>query len=346
MSLLVYGSYGYTGKLVCQRLVEEGVEPVLAGRRDTPLASQAGELGLEYVSLGLEDVEEIKTVLSGVDTLLNCAGPFINTYEPLLNACLETGTHYIDITGEIEVFEGISSYSDKAENVGVMLLPGAGFDVVPSDCLALHLKERLPSATHLALGFDALDDVSPGTALTLVENIDAGCVVRRNGELRRVPAAWRSQEIDFGNGPRTAVTIPWGDVSTAYHSTGIPNIEVYTAVSDVEHVLMRFSRYMGWLLGTDPVKGFMRYLVRNTVSGPDSESRAEGRCYMWGEVRDGGRAVTRLRLPNPYELTVRTVSCILQKVLSGDVNNGFQTPAKLYGADLILEIDGVERIDE
>lgn len=198
MTLLIYGSYGYTGQLITQELLDNGESPVLAGRNEEKLQRQAGEHGLEYESFPVEDGA---SRLEGVDVLLNCAGPFINTYEPVVEACLETGTHYLDITGEAEVFEAIAARDQDAAGRDVMLLPGVGFDVVPSDCLALHLKERLPTAEHLALGFDALNSMSPGTALTVVENIDAGGLVRRDGELERVPTVWRTREIDFGGGP-------------------------------------------------------------------------------------------------------------------------------------------------
>src|SRR3712207_3296995 len=146
----------------------------------------------------------------------------------MAEACLSAGVHYLDITGEIGVFEALAARDAQARAAGVMLMPGVGFDVVPTDCLAAHLKRRLPSATRLALGFEAAGRLSRGTARTVIENLGAGGLVRQGGELKRVPAAWRTRVIDFGAGPRTAMTIPWGGVVTAYHSTGIPTIEVYT----------------------------------------------------------------------------------------------------------------------
>lgn len=343
MTPLIYGSYGYTGQLILDEALDRGLSPTLGGRNEEELQRQAGEHGLESQVFPVSDAADM---LDGVDVLLNCAGPFIHTHEPLVEACVETGTHYLDITGEAEVFEAIAARDNDAAERGVMLLPGVGFDVVPSDCLALHLKERVPTASHLALGFDALDSMSPGTALTVVENIDAGGLVRSDGELRRVPTAWKTRTIDFGDGERTATTIPWGDVSTAYHSTGIPNIEVYTAVGGAELTAMRSSRYLGWLLGSPPVKGLLKSVVRAAVDGPGEEERSGDGSYMWGEVHNGGSAVSRLRLPNTYTLTARTAAETLERVLNGDVKPGYQTPATAYGADFVLDIEGVERRDE
>src|SRR5262249_28979314 len=143
--------------------------------------------------------------IRGVTVVLHCAGPFSRTARPMVDACLQTGSHYLDVTGEEEVFEALAARSGEARAAGVMLLPGSGFDVVPSDCLAAHLKRRLPSATHLALGFLGGAGMSRGTLTTIVENLSAGGLVRRDGMLTHVPAAWKTRVIDFGTGPRKAI---------------------------------------------------------------------------------------------------------------------------------------------
>src|SRR4029077_2442530 len=167
---------------------------------------------------------------------------------------------------EIAVFEALAARTTEAAAARVMLLPGAGFDVVPSDCLAAHLRRRLPTATRLALGLQSLGGrLSRGTATTIVENISRGSMVRENGKLRSVPAAWKTRVIDFGNGPVKAMNIPWGDISTAFYSTGIPNIEVYMAAPFRTRVPARESRYLGWLLGSALVQ---RQLKRRIQAGP------------------------------------------------------------------------------
>src|SRR5262245_60401783 len=226
---LIYGANGYTGALIARAAVVRGHRPVLAGRNAETLAALAAELGVEYRVFALDVPGQVAAEISGMQAVLHCAGPFAHTYSPMADACLHAGVHYLDITGEVAVFEGLVARSAAAQAAGVMLLPGVGFDVVPSDCLAAHLKRRLPSATHLALGFQSLGRVSRGTATTMAENIHRGGLVRRDGVLRRVPAAWKTRVIDFGTGPVKAITIPWGDLSTAFHSTAIPNIEVYMA---------------------------------------------------------------------------------------------------------------------
>jgi short subunit dehydrogenase-like uncharacterized protein len=246
------------------------------------------------------------------------------------------------------VFESLARRNEEARAAGIMALPGAGFDVVPSDCLALHLARRLPTATHLVLAMDAKAGLSRGTLRTMVENLAQGGAVRAGGVIQRVPAAWKSRRIDFGRGPRLAITIPWGDVSTAFYSTGIPNIEVYATGPASVRRSLKLTRGLGWLLGSRPVQGFLKARVQAGPPGPTAEERASRRTYFWGEVRDasGRRASTRLVTPEGYALTSQTALAIVERVLRGDAPAGFQTPAKAYGPDLVLGVPGVERTDE
>src|SRR6056297_377347 len=227
-ALLIYGAYGYTGRLIAREAVAQGGSPVVAGRDGRAVARQADALGVEGRVIDLES-DDPASHLERFDAVVNCAGPFVDTAEPLVTACLETGTDYLDITGEFPVFESLRQRDDAARETGVTLLPGVGFDVVPSDCLAAFLADQLPDGDMLRLGIKSDGGLSRGTARTLVEHLGSGGVVRRNGRLIQVPAAFRTRAIDFGDGPEHAVTIPWGDVVTAAHSTGIESVEVYAA---------------------------------------------------------------------------------------------------------------------
>ena len=104
--------------------------------------------------------------------------------------------------------------------------------------------------------------LSRGTATTMVENLHHGGVVRRGGVLTPVPSAWKTRSIDFGRGPTTAMTIPWGDVSTAYHSTGIPDIEVYMAAPLRLRVLSRLAHLVSPLTATGVVQRFLKRRIQ------------------------------------------------------------------------------------
>lgn len=349
-SFLLYGSTGFVGDAIARLAVEQGLRPVLAGRNPGRVEAQAAELDLEHHAFGLDNTTAIDLALGETTVVLNCAGPFMHTFEPMVEGCLRTGTHYVDITGEIPVYEALAARDAQARAQGVMLLPGAGFDVVPTDCLAVHLKQRLPSATRLTLAFCSRGPagIPPGTANTMVETLPYGIRVRRNGELVPVPGGGRTRAIDFGDGPIEATLITWGNVFMAYHSTGIPNIEDYAVfpaelVSAVEMVW----RYMSPFLGLSPVQSLFKRIFR-ARAGSTVEERARTRTHVWGEVEDdqGRKATSRLHGPEAGVVwTSRAALACVEQVLSGNAPTGFQTPARAYGADFVMECEGVARED-
>jgi short subunit dehydrogenase-like uncharacterized protein len=345
---LIYGANGYTGHLIARLAASRGERPVLAGRNASEVERVAKDLGLEHRVFALADPAAVDQGLEGMDVVLHCAGPFSRTYRAMAEACFRTKTHYLDVTGEAVVFESLAARDAEARKAGILLLPGSGFDVVPSDCLALHLKNRLPSATHLSLGFQPIGGLSRGTATTMIENLHRGGLVRRGGRLVSVPAAWKTRVIDFGRGPRKAMTIPWGDVATAWRSTGIPDIEVFMAAPTRTRVATRLSRYVAPLLATRWVQDRLKSRIRSGPAGPTDEQRARGKSLLWGEATDdeGGRVVSRLATPEGYTLTAHAALAIVGKVLGGEAPVGYQTPAKAYGADFVLGLEGVTRTDE
>ncbi|NTU84136.1 MAG: NAD(P)H-binding protein [Chloroflexales bacterium] len=345
--LLIYGANGYTGELVARRALERGLRPTLAGRSAVGVAAVSRRLGLPSCVVSLDDGPGLDAALAGRAAVLHCAGPFSRTSRPMAEACLRTGVHYLDITGEIAVFEGLARRDGEAQAAGVMLLPGVGFDVVPSDCLAAHLGRRLPSATRLELAIRAVGRASRGTATTAVEGMGKGGAVRREGKIVPAPLGRLTRRVDFGRGPVDTLAIPWGDVSTAYHSTGIPNITVYAYMPSPVIAMLRLGGGLVPILGARAVQELLGGLVRRQPAGPSDEERARALTLLWGEVSDdqGRRVVARLRTPETYTLTAMTAVLIAEKVLSGQWAAGFQTPSRVYGPDLILEVEGVERVD-
>ena len=257
-TLLIYGANGYTGELITRMAAERGLKPILAGRNEAKVSELAAKYGFEHRAFSLDDTAKLDRALQEVDMVLHCAGPFSITSRPMVEACIRNKKHYTDITGEISVFETCAAFDKKATEAGVMVMPGVGFDVVPSDCLARHLKDRLPTATHLSLAFYGMGGLSHGTAATMTMNVGKGGAIRKDGKITGVKAAWKTREIDFGEVTKTGVTIPWGDVSTAYYSTGIPNIEVFTVVPPSNLKMMKVARYLGWLLATGPFQSYLQ----------------------------------------------------------------------------------------
>lgn len=344
---LIYGAYGYTGELITRLAVEKGYRPLLGGRDEVRLRRLAEELKLPYMAFNLTEEESLNRALQQVKVVLHCAGPFSRTARLMVYACLRNKVHYLDITGEIEVFEWIASQDALAKKAGIVLMPGAGFDVVPTDCLARYLKDQLPDAQHLELAFYGGQNISRGTALTMLENAHRGGMIRENGQLKKVPAAYKTRKIDFGHKQKETVTIPWGDVSTAYYSTGIPNITVYTAVSGGALTFMRASRFAGKLLGSAFVQNNLKKLVDARVKGPDQQQRSTGSSYVWGQVQNiqGESRVARLQTPEGYSLTSQTALLAAELLEDGKLEPGFYTPSLAFGPDFILQIPGTRRED-
>jgi short subunit dehydrogenase-like uncharacterized protein len=346
---LLYGASGFTGRLITRRAVQLGLRPLLAARDEAAVRALAEEHRLTHRSFELDDAAALDDALAVVPAVLHAAGPFVHTAAPMVEACLRTGTAYLDITGELDVFERLHAMDAIARAGGVLLLPGVGFDIVATDLLAAHLKRRLPAAVRLRLAFHAPGGMSRGTAATMVENLGRGGVVRRNRRITAVPPGWRRRTVDFGFGTRPArvTTIPWGDVSTAYHSTGIPDVEVYTRATAVQHALLVASRRMGWLVRATPVQQLIKVGVRAAPPGPAEENLRRGASFVWGQVEDdvGRRATARLRAPNAYTLTAMTAVDAMRRVLDGAAPAGFQTPSLAWGPDWILELEGVFRED-
>ncbi len=346
-TILIYGAYGYTGELCARFARDQGFEPVLAGRNRAKVEAVATRYGLPSRTFGLDDKRALDAGLDGVGVVLHCAGPFSRTAGPMLDACVRSGAHYLDITGEMEVFETVAAGSARFAAAGIMAMPGVGFDVVPSDCLAAHLKEALPDASELELGIHFGGGMSHGTATTVVENLHRDSAVRRGGTIRSIKAGSLSRTIDFGSGPRAAMAIPWGDVSTAYHSTGIPNITVYAAVPAGAILGSRLTSPVKSVFGLGPVRRLLQRWVDSQPAGPTDAKRKRGRTRLWGEVRNaaGDRRQARLEGPEGYTLTALTALAASRRAASGDAPVGFQTPSKAYGADFVLEFEGVVRED-
>lgn len=344
MNWMLYGANGYTGQLIAQEAVDRGLKPTLAGRNQQAISEMAGKLDLPFRVFSLKDAATISASLEDMQLVLHCAGPFSVTSEPMLEACLATGTHYLDITGEINVFKQAWEHSDSARRKDVVLCPGVGFDVVPTDCLAASLARAMPAVAQLTLAFEAGGGLSPGTARTSVEGLAEGGKVLEDGVIKSVPLAWKTREIPFAHATRQAVTIPWGDVFTAWVSTGAPNVEVYLSMPPAAIKRLKRLAWVQPLLGLGPVQSFLRSRVDRTVTGPDQDTREGSGVQVWGEVigLDQRRVSGHLSGPNGYEITATASLGIVQQLLAESVEGGYYTPSLLMGPDYAASLPGVE----
>ncbi|WP_235999352.1 saccharopine dehydrogenase family protein [Qaidamihabitans albus] len=341
---MIYGANGYTGRLVSELARSRGEQPILAGRTTARISPLATSFGLEHRIVDLSDDKALRDGLRGVDVVVHCAGPFSRTAAPMVEACLEAGTHYVDVTGEIDVFEHVASRDEAAREAGIALMPGSGFDVAPSDCLAAMLVEALPGAVQLELAFVLDGGLTAGTAKTVVENMGRGSRVRVDGQLRPVRFGWRRRRVPFPNGERTAVVaIPWGDISTAYRTTGIPTITAFSALP-AARLNARLQAAMSPIMRPPRMQRLAVALIERLVSGPDAPKRARNGVEVWGEVRDaaGRTATAAITGPNAYTVTADSVLRIVRHLLDGDVKPGVQTASTALGADYLRELEGFQ----
>ena len=341
---MIYGANGYTGKLIAKEARKRGMKPILAGRNAESIEAFAAETGFDFLVFDLDDAAAVNEALQGISIVLHCAGPFSATSQPMIEACLRNGCHYLDITGEISVFANAHKQSDEARHADVVLMPGVGFDVVPTDCLAATLVKALPAATAIILAFQSGSRMSPGTAKTSIEGLAGGGCVRKDGKLTWVPLAWKTREIRFPQGKRLVVTIPWGDVFTAYISTGVPDIEVYMSVPPSSIMQMKRMRMLKPLLTMQWVQNLMKRRVEKSVTGPEIGERQNSQMQIWGEVTtaDGRNVSATMTTPNGYDVTVTASLGIVEHLLENDVEGGFYTPSLLMGSDYAASLPGVK----
>jgi short subunit dehydrogenase-like uncharacterized protein len=341
---LIYGATGFTGRLVAAEAVRRGLAPILAGRHDEAVLALAEELKLPARVFTLDSPKDVQRGLEGVRLVLHCAGPFVITSRPMVDVCLGLRAHYLDITGEIPVFEAVLARDGEAKQAGIALVPGVGFDVVPTDCLAALLLQDLPDAIHLDLAFTGeRGSWSAGTLKTAIEAMPGAGAVRRDGRIVEVTVAHEVRDIVFSCGRRTTVTVPWGDVSTAYHTTGIPNIRVYTGMSPQQINQLRKLAKVLPAMRVTAVKRLAQWWVGRSVKGPDEKTRATARAYLWGRAsNERGLAVTRtMETPEGYTLTALAAVECAARVLAGRIKPGAWTPARAFGPGLAESLPGV-----
>jgi short subunit dehydrogenase-like uncharacterized protein len=178
----------------------------------------------------------------------------------------------------------------------------------------------------------------------MVHGLGYGGVVRRDGKLMHIPLGKKIQEIDFGAFKAKCLNIPWGDVSTAWHSTGIPDIEVYAAANSTTIAAAKVSGYFNWLTRSSWVKNFLLQRIDNQHDGPSPEQLERSKSFLWGRVSDrsGNSHTATIETISGYKLTAKASVLIAEKIVGGNFKTGFQTPGGLYGHGLILEIESTK----
>lgn len=349
-SMLIYGAYGYSGRQILDAAVKRGLNPIAAGRDPQQTEALAREFGVAARSFALDDQRAVDAGLKGVSLVMHCAGPFSATAKAMLDGCIRAGAHYLDLCGEYKVIEAVAARDAQLKSAGVMAMSAVGMDVVPTDCLAAHMKQRMPEATRLDIYVRALEQLSRGTATTMVEGAGLPNVVRENGVLVEKRAGADRRKVAFPGkqvSMVSMVSVPWGDIATAYRTTGIPNIATHMSLMPGAPIAIAIGGYFGWLTQTAFMQRLLKGLVKRFVTGPSVEHQAANRAEFIAEVRDGkGRTLSSyLTTQEGYAFTNAAAVEICARVLAGEARPGFQTPGGLFGADFVLSIPGSARKD-
>lgn len=347
---VVYGATGFTGERLVRLAHARGLPLVLAGRTPEKLRALGEQLGLPHCALDLMNLaqqRELEQLLAGASVVLNAAGPFAATAPTLIEACLAQGVHYLDITGEVMMIDHAAARSVDAKRRGIMLMPGVGFDVVASDCLAAHVSRRVPRPRALHIALSGLTWPSRGSARTMIDLLDQPTWARRNGLLCEVPSGERQRLFDFGGGARPGLAVAWGDVVSAYYSTGIANITTYFEATSAVRTHRALMDAFGWAIPLTPWQSFLHAAASWLPAAPSEEQLAHTQAVVVAEVEDaqGRVARSRLRTPEVYAFTATLAAALIERTLQGDTEPGFQTACRLYGPDYVLQFKGVTRED-
>lgn len=345
--VLLYGATGFTGRMIARRLTEIAHHVVLAGRDGGRLSALAETLGLPTRVFGLADPARVEHGLADIHVVLNAAGPFAQTAGVMVDACIRTRTHYLDIAGEWPVFVLAQSRGTEARAAGVMLMPGVGFSIVASDCLLAYAAARANDVILLRVAISRPAVMSRGTLRSSLALTSGTVMVRRDGMLCRLPAGQLERSFDFGEGLRSCVAVSWPDIVTGQHTTGIASIEAYAEAGLITRMLYQGGAIAANLFDDGVVQQWLPLLSTVWPGAPTEMARRQASQTIVAEAVDQWRRSRyfRLRTADGYAVTAMTVGAVLERVLSDDWAPGYHTPAGLYGSGLIVGL-GCGRFDD
>jgi short subunit dehydrogenase-like uncharacterized protein len=346
---LIYGAYGHTGRLVAEEALRRGHRPVLVGRSGPKLQAMADRMGLEFSPLSLDHPGALTAALRSTHLIFNAAGPFTETGPKIIEACLETGTPYADISGEFHHLRAVEALDARARTAHIPILTGAGFGVTFGDCLARHVVDRLPDATHLRVSVAASNALTTSAVRrTILEVLAKGGYAVEGGQWKHRPLAHQHWMVADGDSPLSFAAAPMGELAAARRSTNVANIVVGRPMPAKSAKRLRLmSPLIQGALGVGPLR---RALGRDkgSSSAPVPAPAPEGgwRSRIWAEAWNAGgnRVMARLETGEGYAATASAAITNVEALFSRPLV-GVLTPAQAFGAAHLLTIPQVEVTD-
>lgn len=349
---LLYGAYGFTGQLIAERAFRESLPPpTLAGRSATRLEPLARRYSFPFSVFSLDDRAELRHHLEGYKLVVLAAGPFTRTAKQVMEACLEVGCDYLDITGEIQVFEYLYSLHERALRRGITMVSGMGFDCVPTDCLAKEVCDLLPKVSALELCVYGVGKPSGGTVASLLGVFkDRGFLKRKEDRLVSIPWGEGGRWFELGRKTLWAIPVPLADLVSARRSTGVTTITTYAALPPA------YATFFRWLspllrLGVKlpGVLSLLQSGARVFSTPPSAEERQHTESWVLARAQGEGSEVTRvLRTLEGYEFTAEAVVKGVKEFLTRreSIPPGALTPAQALGKEFVYTIPGTVRVGE
>jgi short subunit dehydrogenase-like uncharacterized protein len=324
--LMIYGAVGYTGRMAATNARNAGVDLVIAGRAkdEAVLAALAIEIGAEYRLFAVDDLPAVQSALRDIGVLLNTAGPFMRTAEPLMQACIATAVHYLDIAAELDSYQLAEKLDAAATAAGVMLLPGSGGSVAMLGSLAAHAAKRIAKPISIKIAMHVAGAFSRGSAISANENLNNSLLRRVDGQL--ADRDMETRDFDFGDGPATSFPVTLPDLITIWRDTGVPNIETYVYLTD---------------------GAFPEGNLAAMPAGPTLNQREASRYHAAVEITDEDGTVVRsiMETVNGYTFTTIAAAEAARRVLDGEARPGFQTPTRVFGAGFAETIADTSIVD-
>lgn len=335
--VLIYGANGYSAQLIVEELLDKQIKPVLAGRNSDKLKNLAQKFDCNFKVFDLKNIDSIRSEIRGFKIVLNCAGPFSYTAEKIIKACISEKVHYLDITGEIPVIEFAWTQTNAAQKAGICVIPSVGFDVIPTDCLSVISAKKIkePDSLEILLHNENVK-ISRGTLITTIEMMTKSGKIRREGKVIDSPIGEKVFEKSIGGKNYYGISIPWGDVVSAYYSTGIENITVYLGVNRFIFHTRKFLLPLIKILRFKFVKKTVIQLIKMFVIGPNEEKRSKVKSYILTTASNESESKTDIsRVMEGYNLTKIGAAAAVEKVLAGIDKKGTLTPAMAFGEDFV-----------
>jgi short subunit dehydrogenase-like uncharacterized protein len=352
VTIVLYGATGYTGRLVVDELERRGLDYVLSGRDEAKLARLAGDRGAEARAVALDDEPALRELFADASVVISCAGPFTLAGDALVRAAIDTGTHYVDSTGEQPFIKMVfDNHGAAAERTGVALVPALGFDYAPGDCIAGLAARGHEPLEEVVLAYAVRGfGMSRGTMRSALEIAKGGDVVYTDGDWRPTPFGVFRANFDFPEpiGRQVMSRYPSGEVVTVPHHTRTRRVvSMITARTLAPHPtlapILPYTLPAAALTLRTPLRGVLNRAIGALPEGPAEAERRSAEFTIVAVARgeDGAERRGVVRGSDMYGLTAVTLVHGAELMSSpGYDRAGALGPAAAYDPEAFLNFLG------